>query len=203
MIRQDNYVLQMRSAQQLFLTYDQQTLIDKFSLEHDGAYLYPVMLGRRYRLCRQTGDLQVESGGQWQDANTFNQVLTLLDLLCDSQPHRYLTGRWVRMDNFGRAFHRNLLEEEADPLAEAFDRNPEALHRACRELGGTPVSGGDLSYAIELFDGLAICLQFWHADEDFPACLRWFWDENAPMYIRYETMYYALGMLREALRRFL
>ena len=44
-------------------------------------------------------------------------------------------------------------------------------------------------------------VQFWFADEDFPAQLQFFWDKNALQYLRYETMYYALGLLRGHLRR--
>ena len=36
--------------------------------------------------------------------------------------------------------------------------------------------------------------------EDFPAALRYYWDENALMYIRYETMYYAVDLLRSRLK---
>ena len=34
-------------------------------------------------------------------------------------------------------------------------------------------------------------------DEDFPAGLRFLWDENATMYLKYETMYFAVGLLRQ------
>lgn len=201
MERTDNYALQAQSAKRRFLTYDQQKLIAKFALAHDGSYLYVTMLGSSYRLCRKTGDLERQALGCWQDANSFHEVMTLLDMLCDSKEDRYLTGRWVQMQNFGLMFHRNMLETEKDPLAEAFDNAPDGLHRACAALHGKRIPGGDISYAIELFDGLAIGLQFWHSDEDFGPCLRWFWDENALMYIRYETMYYAVGLLKERLRQ--
>ncbi len=197
----DNYALQAQSAQKRFLTYDQQEIISRCRIRFDEAYFYPVMLGRTYRLCRRTGVLQRQDAGAWCDANTFNELLTLLDWLCDSRPERHLTGRWVQMQNFGKLFHTALLEKERDPQAEAFDRDPARLHRACRALGGTPLPGGDVSYAFELYDGLAIGLQFWHGDEDFPPCLRWFWDENAAQYLRYETMYYALELLRDLLLR--
>ena len=52
---------------------------------------------------------------------------------------------------------------------------------------------------MEVMDGLEIGIFFWHADEEFPAQLRFYWDENALMYIRYETMHYTLGWLRSRL----
>ena len=57
--------------------------------------------------------------------------------------------------------------------------------------------------AIEVMDGLKIALQFWHSDEEFPAQIRYFWDENALQYVRYETMYFAVGHLRSLLFRLL
>ena len=52
---------------------------------------------------------------------------------------------------------------------------------------------------MELFDGLKIGILFWHGDEEFAPRLRWLWDANAGMYIRYETMYFAVGLLRKRL----
>ena len=54
---------------------------------------------------------------------------------------------------------------------------------------------GDLAYSVELFDGLSILVQLWFGDEEFPASVRYLWDENALMYIKYETMYFAKGLL--------
>ena len=59
---------------------------------------------------------------------------------------------------------------------------------------------GDIAYAIELLDGLRIGVQLWFGDEEFPANLRLLWDENALRYIRYETTWFAAGVLRARLR---
>ena len=103
------------------------------------------------------------------------------------------------MADFGLMFHRNLLESKTDPVAEGFQARPDAFRKACEALGGKPFPKGDIAYAIELFDGLSILIQLWFGDEEFPASLRFLWDENAKMYIRYETMYYAIGLLKERL----
>ncbi len=199
MVRQNNYLIQVRQAKERFLTYDQQTLIRKFHLEFDDDFLYAPMLCKLYRIHRATGDLEVQVQGGWADANTHGQVLTLFDLLCDSREDRWISGRWKNMLAFGLQFHQNLMEEQRDPLAEDFDREPERLHRACAGLNAEKIPGGDYGYAVELFDGLKIGILFWHGDEEFRPRLRYLWDENATMYIRYETMYYALGMLKQQL----
>ena len=60
MARTNNYLLQAAQAKRYFLTYDQNALIRKLNLAYDDEYLYPVLLARRYRLSRKTGDLERE-----------------------------------------------------------------------------------------------------------------------------------------------
>jgi len=197
MSRPNNYLIQAQQAKDRFLTYDQDDLIAKLKLRHDADYFYPAMLGKQYRLHRRTGDLQQQTPGGWADANTFGQVMTLLDLVCDSRPDRWVSGRWKNMLSFGLMFHQNLLENQRDPWAEKFEANPDLFRRACLALGGRPLPQGDIAYAIEVFDGLELVLQLWFGDEEFPANLRFLWDENALMYIKYETMHFARGLLLE------
>ena len=199
MERKDNYALQAAQARKYFLKYDQQKLIEKLKLKHDEEYLYTVMLSTPYRIRRATGDVERQEEKGWVDANSFSEVMTLLDLVCDSREDRYLRLRWRNMQDFAGMVHRNLLEDARDPWAERFSRDPEGLRRACLALKGEPIPQGDVAYAIELFDGLCIGIQLWLGDEEFPPTLRFMWDENADMYIKYETMYYARGLLVQRL----
>lgn len=193
MERRDNYRIQFEQAKQTFLRFDQQKLIAKLKLEADEDYLYPILLGSRYRIHRETADFQRLKEDAWVDANTHSEVMTLLDLICDSREDRYPSGRWKDMISFGNLFHRNL--QEADPWALRFNADPKGLRRACLALGGTAFDKGDVACSMELFDGLRILLQLWLADEEFPPTLRLMWDENALMYLKYETMYFAKGLL--------
>ena len=197
--RRNNYLIQASQAKARFLTYDQEALIAKFGLDSDEDYLYVNLLCKRYRLDRRKGDLEYREHGIWQDGNSYNEVMTMLDLLCDSRDDRRISGRWQNMQAFGLQFHQNLLEEPRDPLAEAVDDAPEKFRTACGVLNAEPIPGGDFGFAVELFDGLKIGILFWHGDDEFAPRLRWLWDANAGMYIRYETMYFAVGMLRKRL----
>ena len=60
--------------------------------------------------------------------------------------------------------------------------------------------GADVGYAIELIDGLRIFVRLWHGDEEFLPKLDCLWDENVLRYIRYETTWFALGLLIERIR---
>ena len=202
MIRKNNYLIQAQQAKTRFLTYDQQKLIRKFDLQFDEQYLYANLLCKQYRIDRVTGDLQRRDGAVWNDGNTYEEVMTLLDLLCDSRDDRCLAHTWQNMQTFGLQFHQNLLEERRDPTAERVDRNPQLLHRAAKALGAEAITGGDIGYAFELFDGLKIGLLFWHGDDEFLPRIRYLWDANAKQYIRYETMYFAVDLLLRRIREF-
>ena len=202
MIRKNNYLIQAQQAKTRFLTYDQQKLIRKFDLQFDEQYLYANLLCKQYRIDRVTGDLQRRDGAVWNDGNTYEEVMTLLDLLCDSRDDRCLAHTWQNMQTFGLQFHQNLLEERRDPTAERVDRNPQLLHRAAKALGAEAIAGGDIGYAFELFDGLKIGLLFWHGDDEFLPRIRYLWDANAKQYIRYETMYFAVDLLLRRIREY-
>lgn len=196
----NNYLIQTQQAKAHFLTYDQDALIRKLRLDSDTAYLYAVLLSRKYRISRTTGDMDSWLDGSWVDGNSFGEVMTMLDLVCDSREDRFVSGRWKDMQDFGLRFHRNLLEAEKDPWAHLFQENPKAFGEACEALGGRPVPNGDIAYVIELFDGLPVMLQLWFGDDEFPPNLRFLWDENAWMYIRYETMHFAKGLILSGLK---
>ena len=100
MAKPDNYAIQAQDAKNRFLTYDQEKIIEKFQLQADADYLYPVMLGSTYRLSRKTGDLRCREGEAWVDANTFGGDYRSIDDAAASIPvgseglvfHPYLNG---------------------------------------------------------------------------------------------------------------
>lgn len=194
MERRDNYAIMARQAKELFLQYDQQRLARKLGAKLDGDYLHTTFLGEPWRIHRQTGDISRLHGDAWVDANSFGEVLTLLDLVCDSREDRCPSGRWKNMRDFGHGFHQTLLEQR-DPWAERFQACPEAFSRACQRLGGERYPLGDAAYSIPVFDRLRLLVQLWFGDEEFPAQLRYLWDENALQYLKYETMYYAVPLV--------
>lgn len=200
MERKDNYLIQANQAKQHFLTYDQERLVRKLGARSDKQYIYVTFLNDPYRLERTTGDFQRWDGTAWVDGNSFAEVMTLLDMICDSREDRFISGRWKSMSDFGLMFHQNLLEDRKDAAADIFDRDPEGFRRACIAMGGQPIPGADIGYAIALFDGLRIGVQFWHGDDEFYPRLRYLWDENALQYIRYETMHYVIPLMLKRLK---
>ena len=200
MARTNNYLIQAQAAKERFLTYDQEKLIAKFGLEFDAEFLYVDLLRQRYRLCRKSGDLQKCCHGLWADGNSYEEVMTLLDLLCDSRDDRHLGGVWQNLQSFGMQFHTKLLEDSRDPFADRIDENPRLLHRAAEKLGAQRLSGGDMGYSFDFFEDLKIGLLFWCGDEEFAPRVRYLMDQNAKQYLRYETMWFAVTLLRRRIR---
>ena len=199
--KRDNYAVQAMDAKRRFLTYDQQELILRCRLRYDADYFYITFLNSPYRICRKTGNMERQKDGAWIDGNGYNEVMTILDWLCDSRADRYITGRWINLTH-SHYFHRDL-QEKADPNAVLFDGNIEGFREACRKLGGEEMAGADAGYVIELLDGLKVFVQLWRGDEEFPPNLRCLWDENTHRYLRYETTWFAAGELLSRLREYM
>ena len=198
---QDNYQIQARQARERFLTYDLQEITEKHRLFQDEQYLYLTFFSLPYRIEKCSGKLQRLQQEGWTEADSHGEVMTVLDLLCDSSPARHPGGTLKTMQSFGYQFHQALGEQ--DPRAALFDPCPQKLSAACQALGGVPFSGGDVAYTIPVFEDLCITLQFWQGDEEFAPRLRFLWDENALQYLKYETMYYAVDVLIARLRQYL
>lgn len=194
MARVNNYLIQAAQAKERFLIYDQQKLIAKFQLEWDADYIYANLLWRQYRIQRTTGNMEYQDGEAWADGNSYDEVMTLLDLLCDSRDDRFPTGKLASMASFGRLFYRSSYDEKPDPSAQWIQENLAAFQEVCARFG-TPISGGDFGYAFNLFDGLKLGFHFWEGDDEFAPRLRFLWDENALQYLRFETMHMAVSLL--------
>ena len=196
----DNYALAAEDARKRFLTYDLSKIICKSPVTTDEDFLYLPVLDRTCRVEKSTGRMAWSSPGGWEETAAFQDVLTIFDYLCDGKENRRPTGEMKSMAFFGKLFHSSLLEgERASALELRIDQNPENFRRACLQMGGTPFPTGDLAYTFSLFPDLELTAQFWFSDEDFPPRLRYLWDSSANDFIRYETMYYALGIFRDRL----
>ena len=202
MARVNNYLIQASQAKERFLTYDQQKLIEKFQLESDQEYLYVNLLWRRYRIQRSTGNMEYRDAENWLDGNSYDEVMTLLDLLCDSRDDRSLAGRLSSMASFGRIFYRSSYDDKPDPTAQWIQENLQAFQRICSRFG-SPIPGGDFGFVFDLFDGLTLGFHFWEGDEEFAPRLRFLWDENALQYLRFETMHMAMSLLVSLLKEYM
>lgn len=193
--KRNNYALQAEDARLRFLTYDQTAM----PARRDEEFLYLPFCGCDYRISRSDGHLFRRAGTAWLPADSHGEVLTIFDYLCDAKPHRRPAGEFVSMASLGGHVHTGLASASG-PLERAIDADPAAFSRACLSLGAAPGQGGDLCFDLMLFPDLPIRLRFWHSDEDFPPKLDLLWDRNTLAFVRYETTWFAAGVLRGFLR---
>ena len=164
-----------------------------------GPLLLLPFCGCDYRICRADGHIFRRAGEHWLPADSHGEVLTISDYLCDAKPGRVPAGKAVSMAFLGGHVHSGLAAASGS-LERAIDSDPEAFRRACLILGGRECEGGDACFELDLFPDLPVRLRFWHADEDFPPSLDLLWDANTLQFLRYETTWFAAGVLRSRLR---
>lgn len=195
--KRDNYQITLLRTRALFLKYDQQAMIDRFSLNADAEYLYLTFVSRRYRIERATGAMDFLNG-EWKPAG-FNDGMTIYDILCDSKPGARVSGRFQsawNQKNVSSAPNGSLFQRAAD----FFSGKCALLSRTCERLGGAKVGTGDVGYDIPMLGEIKMRLLFWDADDEFPASMNLQWDERILDFMRYETTFYAAGFLLNRLR---
>ena len=198
-----NYDKMLAQAQKLFLSYDQDAIIRRWNLAHDGEYLYAEYMTEALRIDRRTGAVSYArppAEGEYRAAGFVNEGMALFDLLTRSPVRPRPTGRWAGISTLGGiigAGHDRTLSHEG--TAGQFQGRCDALAAACRRLGGVPDGRGDVSYAIPVFRDFKILFQFWDGDDEFPASIRYLFDENALQYMHYETLWYVMGALSDRL----
>ena len=202
-----NYDRQVDIARGIFLQYDQQRLIEKFSLPADDAFLYLTYLNTPFRICRESGRIDECIGGNWVECRNYGTVMTICDLLCHGREDHLppLSGQWATVSGFAVAGSPGT-DTFTKAYAAFFDCNKEKLPTACEKLGGimqTPMGGADVTCLIPVTEFFSVLLQFWSGDEEFPPKISLLWDKNAMAYLLFETTYYLQGDLLERLKQIL
>ena len=198
-----NYDKMLAQAQALFLEYDQGDMIRRWALEHDDEYLYVGYMTEPLRIDRHTGEVgyaRQRAAGEYRAASFVNEGMALFDLLTRSPVRPRPTGRWSSISTLGGiigAGHDRTLSHEG--TAARYQGRCAALATACERLGGAPDGKGDVSYAIPVFRDFRMLFQFWDGDDEFPASIKYLFDENALQFMHYETLWYVMGTLADRL----
>ena len=140
----------------------------------------------------------------WSEAQ-FNEAMTIYDLLGYAQPACHASGTMINM----KSLHTKIAATAPRPssiyaaqearLAALEAQKSGILAQAAQALGGAPLDKADASAQFTVINDLTMQIQLWLPDEDFPASLQFFWDENVLQYMHYETVWYANGFILEEL----
>lgn len=200
----DNYDLQVDMGKKIFLQYDQESLIRKFSLEADESWIYLSYLNTPYRIHRETGGIEECGEDSWQECRDYSTVMTIYDLLCFHKGEilPVLSGQWCTVGTFIVA---GITETEGFTrrYAKHFDGCLEDMKAACERLGGVlqpKMAGADVTCRFPVTPFFPVLLQFWEGDEDFPPKLLILWDRNTDQFLHFETTFYLQGDLLERIK---
>lgn len=197
-----NYEKMKNAMAESFLQYDQDKMIQKFSLQADSYYLYMTFVDRPYRIIRQTGCVQwLDDSGTPHEAD-YNEAMTIYDVLCNAKADSRLAENFVNINVLTGLQTGNLSESGSffQRTADSFQGKTAQLARACEALSGVKLDHGDVAYQLGLFPFLPVILRFWDADEEFPPSLQILVDRNTLDYMHYETLMFALGHLFRRLK---
>ncbi len=199
----NNYEIMRDQMAVVFLNYDQEMMIRKFSLRHDEAFLYIRFVGREYRIDRTTGAVS------WEDTEAktvhpadYNAAMTIYDVLCCSKENCRASGEMVSIESCVSVQGGSLSSQNRgffQHAADFFDKDPDALAAACEKLGGTRLARGDAAYRLDVFTFLPVSVAFWRSDEEFSASLQILVDRNILDFMHYETAMFAICHLMERL----
>ena len=196
-----NYEKMAQGARELFLEMDQQAMIRRWGLEHDDEYLYITYFGERMRIHRATAMIaSLEGEGVYHSPNMVNETMVIFDLLTHAVIRPRACGRWASISSLGGiigAGHDRTLSHQVE--AARFVGRLDALRGACARLGGAPLGRSDVGYALPVFEDFGIWFQFWDGDDEFPANIKYLFDENALQFMHYETLWYVMGSLYDRL----
>lgn len=188
----DNYKVSRDRAQDYFLHFDQQKILDFWKLRHDKDTLYAPFFNQEYAICRKTGSVTRQDGSEAD----FEEVLSIFDFLCHEGQHKLLRGRWAPVNSLeGLGAAAGVGTDFHGRIADLFDQNPQAFRAACEAMGGEAAAMGDIGYRFPVFGDFSLILKFYHSDEEFPASATILWDANTLQFLFYETTFYIAGFL--------
>ena len=203
-----NYEKMEQDARNLFLKADQQSIIENWELDSDADYIYADFFSQRLKIDRKTAvitpaeedrSLPAPVNGRHK-STTVNESMILFDILVRSRARA--AGQWASISVLGGVIgqgHDRILNHQDD--AARFAGQTEKLRKACEALGGTPESRADAGYSFTVFKDFRILFQFWDADDEFPASIKYLFDTNALQYMHYETLWYVMGALYDRIDR--
>lgn len=190
-----NYEIMRNQMRREFVKYDQSRMISKFSLRNDESYIYIVFLFREYRIDRITGVVEwSEDGFSTSIEADYNESMTIYDVLCYSKDDCCLSGNYCPVNMLkGTVKSSNVGSNMFQKSADGFNGKLKELETVCGIWGEKLDLNGDVAAKLYPFSFLPVIIQYWEADEEFPANLKFMFDENILDYMHFETIFFMMG----------
>ena len=208
-----NFDIMTDDGRRLFLGYDQEEMIRRYSLKHDEKYLYFWFLSFLYRIEKETGYVEelpkILTREQYRDRSAQElafpedewrraaneTAMTFYDILCYGKENAAATGEYINLNSLV-----TMISAAGNPgdglfkkYEKRFDENAGLVEKTLIRFGGWKEGKGDIAYEFPLYDFMNIRFQLWHADEDFPASVQIFVDTGILQYMHFETVWYMIN----------
>lgn len=195
-----NYEIATENAAKLFLSHPLEEIISQKGFDAHDGYIWIRFLGIQHRISLETGLCEFEDADGSFKPQGHGASMTLYDIICYSKTDCKTSGQYISFPNLARVHNSNSYAGQGmfSDSSRLFDTMPEKLEQACIALGGVKAGKGDVTYKIPLFEhhGQMDCIiDFWCADEDFPAQLTILCDLNTLDYMHYETIWFMAGYI--------
>lgn len=190
----NNYEKTLLRAEQVFLTFRQEDMIEACKLTADTDFIYIDFFQQPFRIHRNSGRIEAIEKNSFRHG-TFSEGMAIFDYICEPIPYRSLCGETVDVHYFAKVGFSG--KDLYQKYVNAFGDDIPRFRTACENLGGTPFAKGDAGYTFEVFPNFPLTLILWAGEEGIPAAMQYLWDKNAADFIRFETMFYIISHLME------
>ncbi|MBE6015598.1 MAG: DUF3786 domain-containing protein [Lachnospiraceae bacterium] len=187
-----------------FRGYNPDRIAGILGLKYDEKYLYIEYFGREYRLNLEIGRIEKKSDEPfdnfcapdeiplekgWHGEVYANEAMAIYHILFYTVDEPHLSGEWVQNASLDPRHVRHPQEDVLfEDFLKSFPEGTAALKAACEAAGGEPVmSKADAAYIFHPFPQIPLQLNYWEADEDFPAQVKVLVDSRITDYVHIET----------------
>lgn len=181
-----NYEKQSEDWRQKFLTMDQEDICRRLpEIRKTREKLLLWHYGREFAVDRGDGTIQCVSDEETVDVMPRLNIYTLFWY---ARKDAVQTGKWVPFRElkdaspFTKAFQQGILE----PLAATFSGQEALLEAAVKKLRGERISAS--GFQLSAFSCIPVRLNFWDADDEFPAQANLLFDSSATGFDHVESI---------------
>ena len=150
---------------------------------------------REYRINRKTGVVEwSENSFSTSVEADYNESMTIYDILCYSKDDCILSGNYCPVNMLkGTVKSSDVGSNMFQKSADEFNGRLTELESVCSIFGEKLELKGDVAVKLYPFTFLPVIIQYWEADEEFPANLKFMFDENILDYMHFETIFFMTG----------
>lgn len=125
------------------------------------------------------------------DNLTMEEKIILFQYLAESTNIPFTGNRWVSFLELpeGQHHYQPFVKEAFDPLTRKFGTNSALFYQIGREIGAIPITGGDVSFKIQVLPKISMMLMLWEEDDEFPARINILFDGQVSCHLPTATIY--------------